>query len=185
VSYPYLGDLLGAKVPLPIPMFGIFVALAVVLAARAFSLNIRHAEAFDRLPAGSHHIVSDLAAVSLLAGIVGARVFDILDHLPQFAADPAALIFSRRGFSIYGGLLAGIATGIWFVRRRGLPVLAMLDSVAPALLLGYAIGRIGCQVSGDVNHCAPGCAQAAGSISPPRRAATGRPNTAAIALADS
>lgn len=153
MSYPYLGDLvragLGVNVPLPIPMFGVFVALAVVLAACAFSLNMRRAEALHRLPAGSHHVVNDLVTATLLAGIVGARVFDILDHLPDFAADPAALIFSRRGFSIYGGLLFGVAAGMWLVRRRGLPVLAMLDCVAPALLLGYAIGRIGCQVSGD------------------------------------
>ncbi|MGH8220836.1 MAG: prolipoprotein diacylglyceryl transferase [Steroidobacteraceae bacterium] len=137
------------NIPLPIPMFGLCVALAVVLAARAFSLNVRRAEAFDRLPAGSHRIVGDLIAITLLAGIVGARVFDILDHLPQFAADPAPFIFSRRGFAIYGGLLFGALAGIWFVRRRRIPVAAMLDSAAPALLLGYAVGRIGCQISGD------------------------------------
>jgi len=72
-----------------------------------------------------------------------------LDHLPQFAADPMPFIFSRRGFSIYGGLFFGILAGTWFLRRRNIPILPMLDSVAPALLLGYAVGRIGCQVSGD------------------------------------
>ncbi len=153
MSFPYLGDLLrvglGVNAPLPIPMFGLLVALAVALAARVFSLNIRRAEALDRLPADSHRLVADLAAITLLAGIAGARVFDILDHLPQFAAHPASLVFSRRGFSIYGGLFFGVVAGIWFLRRRSIPVLPMLDSVAPALLLGYAVGRIGCQVSGD------------------------------------
>jgi len=153
MSYPYLGDFvrvgLGVSVPLPIPMFGLFVAVAVVLAAHTFSLNIRRTEALDRLPAGSHHAVYDLVTLTLLTGIVGARVFHILEHLPEFVADPASLIFSRGGFSIYGGLFFGVLAGMWFLRRRGLPVLSMLDSAAPALLLGYAIGRIGCQVSGD------------------------------------
>jgi phosphatidylglycerol---prolipoprotein diacylglyceryl transferase len=153
MSFPYLGDLfrvaLGVNVPLPIPMFGLFVALAVVLAAHTFSLNVRRAEAVDRLPAGSHRLVSDLAVITLLAGIVGARVFHILDHLPEYAGNPASLVFSRGGFSIYGGLFFGVPAGIWFLRRRGIPILPMLDSVAPALLLGYAVGRIGCQVSGD------------------------------------
>ena len=153
MSYPYLGDFLharlGVNVPLPLPMFGLFVALAVLLASREFSLNLRRAQALGRLPAGSDSNVSDLAAVTLLAALLGARCFDILDHLPEFAAHPAALIFTRQGFSIYGGLLFGIAAGVWIVRRRGLPVLTMLDSVGPALLLGYAIGRMGCQVSGD------------------------------------
>src|SRR6185312_15474862 len=74
-------------------MFGIFVALAVALAARVFALNIRRAEAFARLPAGSDRVVSDLTAVTLLAGIIGARLFDLLDHLPRLASDPAALIY--------------------------------------------------------------------------------------------
>ena len=153
MSFPYLSDVvrvgLGVNVPLPIPMFGLCVALAVMLAAYAFSLNVRRAEALDRLPAGSHRIAGDLAAVTLLAGIIGARVFDILDHLPEFAADPAALIFSRGGFSIYGGLVFGFGAGVWLLRRRRIPVAPMLDRIAPALLLGYAVGRIGCQISGD------------------------------------
>jgi phosphatidylglycerol---prolipoprotein diacylglyceryl transferase len=153
MSFPYLSDVVrfafGVNVPLPIPMFGLCVALAVMLAAYAFALNIRRAEGRDQLPAGTHRIVSDLAAVTLLAGIIGARLFDVFDHLPEFAADPAALIFSRRGFSIYGGLIFGAAAGVWFLRRRRIPVTPMLDCVAPALLLGYAVGRIGCQVSGD------------------------------------
>lgn len=153
MSFPYVSDLvragLGVHVPLPIPMFGLCVALAVGLAAYTFSLNIRRAEACGRLPAGSRQLVSDLTAITLLAGIAGARLFDILDHLPQFAADPAAFLFSRRGFSMYGALLFGVAAGVWFLRRRNIPVVPMLDCVAPALLLGYAVGRVGCQVSGD------------------------------------
>jgi len=153
VSFPYVSDLvrvsLGVNVPLPIPTFGLCVALAVMLAAYVFSRNIRRAEAIDRLPAGSHRLVSDLTAITLLAGIIGARLFDILDHVPEFAADPTGHIFSRQGFSIYGALLFGVAVGVWFLRRHRIPVVPMLDSVAPALLLGYAIGRIGCQVSGD------------------------------------
>lgn len=130
-------------------MFGLFVALAVMLAARTSATNIRRAVALERLPVGSDRLVTDLATITLLAGIVGARVFDILDHLSQFAADPAPLIFSRSGFSIYGGLVFGVIAGMWFLRRRNNPILPMLDSIAPALLLGYAVGRIGCQVSGD------------------------------------
>lgn len=153
MSFPYLSDLvradLGVSVPLPIPTFGLCVAVAVAIAAYVFSANVRRAEALDQLPAGSHQVVGDLVAITLLAGILGARCFDILDHLREFAADPAALIFSRRGFSIYGGLIFGVAAGVWFLRRRSIPIKPMLDGVAPTLLLGYAIGRIGCQISGD------------------------------------
>jgi phosphatidylglycerol:prolipoprotein diacylglycerol transferase len=85
----------------------------------------------------------------MVAGIVGARLFHILEHTDQFAADPMAMIFSRSGLSVFGGLILGTIAGILFVRRWHLPARPMLDAVSPAMMLGYAIGRIGCQVSGD------------------------------------
>jgi phosphatidylglycerol:prolipoprotein diacylglycerol transferase len=59
------------------------------------------------------------------------------------------MIFSRSGLSIFGGLIFGVLAGLVCVRRWRLPVRPLLDAVAPAMMLGYAIGRIGCQVSGD------------------------------------
>ena len=153
VSYPYLGDLvhaaLGVDVRLPLPMFGLFLALAIVIAASVFTQDARRAEAFGRLPVDAHQVAGDLTVVTLCAGLVGARLFHVLDHWDDFLQDPGSLIFTRGGFSIYGGLCFGALAGMLLVRRRGLPVVPILDSVAPALMLGYAIGRIGCQVSGD------------------------------------
>ena len=59
------------------------------------------------------------------------------------------MIFSRAGFSIYGGLLFGIAAGVLFLKRRAVPIAPMLDATAPSLMLGYAVGRLGCQLAGD------------------------------------
>jgi phosphatidylglycerol:prolipoprotein diacylglycerol transferase len=153
MSFPYITDianaLLGTHWRLPIPTFGLMVAIAVWVAAAFASRVVRSYEARGRLPAQTHTLVSDMAFVSTLAGIVGARVFDILDHAEQFLADPLSLILSRSGLSIYGGLCFGIIAGVIFVKRRGVPVIAMLDATAPALMLGYGIGRLGCQLAGD------------------------------------
>ena len=94
-------------------------------------------------------IVSNLTVAVLLAGIVGARVFHILEHLDSFRVAPWDMIFSRSGLSIFGGLIFGTIAGLLFVRRWHLPARPLLDAIAPAMMLGYAIGRIGCQVAGD------------------------------------
>src|SRR5580698_8527983 len=153
MSFPYLTDvinaLFGTRWHLPIPTFGIIVAIAVVSATWVATRSVRQYEALGRLPPQSHTFVTDMVLISVLAGIVGARVFDILDNLDRFVADPISMILTRAGFSIYGGLFFGIVAGVIFVKRRSVPVIPMLDATAPAMMLGYGIGRLGCQIAGD------------------------------------
>jgi phosphatidylglycerol:prolipoprotein diacylglycerol transferase len=85
----------------------------------------------------------------LLAGVVGARLFHILENMDMFLADPVSMIFSRSGLSIFGGLIFGAFAGLVLLHRWQMRARPFLDAVAPAMMLGYAIGRLGCQVSGD------------------------------------
>ena len=153
MAFPYVTDLLnailGTQWDLPFPTFGLVVVAAVVLATGVMRLEAKRLESFGRLPPLAHSLVSDLAFVSTVAGIVGARVFHIADHADAFLADPAAMILSRSGFSIYGGLCFGIAAGVLLLKRRSVPIAPMLDAAAPAMMLGYAVGRLGCQLAGD------------------------------------
>jgi phosphatidylglycerol:prolipoprotein diacylglycerol transferase len=153
MSFPYITDavnaVFGTDWNLPIPTFGIIVAIAIVVATSVARRAVQGYESLGKLPLRSHVVVSDLALVSAIAGVVGARVFHILDHADQFMMDPVAMILTRSGFSIYGGLCFGILAGVIFVRRKVVPVIPMLDATAPAMILGYGIGRLGCQVAGD------------------------------------
>jgi phosphatidylglycerol:prolipoprotein diacylglycerol transferase len=153
MSFPYITDianaLLGTHWALPIPTFGVVVAAAIVLATRVARREAMRLAAIGKLPFRAHLVVGDLALVSALAGIVGARIFYMLDHPLQFIADPTALILSRSGFSIYGGLLFGVCAGVLFLRRRAVPIAPMLDATAPSMMLGYGVGRLGCQLAGD------------------------------------
>lgn len=153
MSFPAITDLLnaafGTNWALPIPTFGVFVALAMVIATRVARAEVRRCEVLGRVPRGTSLMVGDLVFTAALAGLAGARLFHILDNPGQFLADPLAMIFTRAGFSIHGGLIAGIGTGVLMMKRRGLPVVPMLDAIAPSLMLAYAIGRLGCQLAGD------------------------------------
>jgi phosphatidylglycerol:prolipoprotein diacylglycerol transferase len=156
----------GYDLPLPLAMFGLFVGIAIVVASAVFKAEVRRLFALGRIgPARvrirddkgakrtadvpPEDIVSDLTLVVMFTGIIGARLFHILDHLPQFFADPGAMIFSGSGLSIFGGLILGTLAGLLCLKRWQLPIRPLLDAAAPAMMLGYAIGRIGCQVSGD------------------------------------
>jgi phosphatidylglycerol:prolipoprotein diacylglycerol transferase len=153
MAFPYLTDIVNALLDtrweLPIPTFGVLVAVAILLAARVTRSEVRRQELLGNLPPSTDTAVLDLAAVSAIAGIIGARVFYIFDHSSAFVADPLAMIFSRGGFSIYGGICFGLAAGVLFLNVRRVPIRPMLDAAAPSMMLGYAVGRVGCQLAGD------------------------------------
>jgi phosphatidylglycerol:prolipoprotein diacylglycerol transferase len=161
MSYPYLSDVIrdatGYNVPLPLATFGLFVALGALVAAASFRAELQRLYLAGRIgparrrgvPVPPQDVVTDFMVVVLIAGIVGARLFHILEHSAQFAADPMSMIFTRSGLSIFGGLIFGTLAGMVCVRRWRLPVRPLLDAAAPAMMIGYAVGRIGCEVSGD------------------------------------
>jgi phosphatidylglycerol:prolipoprotein diacylglycerol transferase len=91
----------------------------------------------------------DIVLMAVLGGILGARAYYILLNFPQLLRDPTGAIFSRAGLVWYGGFLGGVGMVVWYIRRKRLPLPSMADSVAPALALGYAVGRVGCFLVGD------------------------------------
>ena len=182
-AYPYLSDLVkgltGADLPLPVPMFGLLVLLAVGAATVALRIELRRRWSAGELagvptpraadPAAGHEGVpggrrasrtvtslegldeftTTFAAAMLLSGIAGAKLFSVAEDPGAVLADPVGQVFSSNGFNIIGGLVVATAVGVLLLRRKGIRVAPFLDAAAPALMLGYAVGRVGCQVSGD------------------------------------
>lgn len=73
----------------------------------------------------------------------------MIENHRAFAADPLGMIFSGSGLVFLGGLAGGMLAVTLLVRKRNQPWLEIADSAAPLLILGYAIGRIGCFLVGD------------------------------------
>ncbi|HMR92746.1 MAG TPA: prolipoprotein diacylglyceryl transferase [Chitinophagaceae bacterium] len=93
--------------------------------------------------------VGEMTILALVFGLVGAKLFDIFENWSGFLKDPGAYLFSPAGLTFYGGLICA-ALAIWlYARRHRIGFWHLNDAAAPALMLAYGVGRIGCQVSGD------------------------------------
>ena len=96
-----------------------------------------------------HDRVGDIIILGLIFGILGAKIFDAMENMDELIADPIGTIFSGGGLAFYGGLILATIAICWFAYRKGIKLVHLTDAAAPALMIAYAIGRIGCQVAGD------------------------------------
>jgi phosphatidylglycerol---prolipoprotein diacylglyceryl transferase len=94
----------------------------------------------------------EIVFAALIGGIVGARGYYLIENLDRVKHDVLGSVFSGTGLVWYGGAIGGAIGVIGWMRWRHVLELRMLDMCATALALGYAIGRIGCQVSGDGDY---------------------------------
>jgi phosphatidylglycerol:prolipoprotein diacylglycerol transferase len=92
---------------------------------------------------------SSIVIAAAVAGLVGSRIYAILDDLPTYLADPKTMIFSGSGFVFYGGMIGGLIGAYLVSRWYRIGLGVTMDMCGPALAIGQAIGRIGCQLSGD------------------------------------
>ena len=135
IPYLHLG-------PLSLPTFGLMVALALISAAYILQAD------FDRR--GMKADAFFMITAAGIAGIIGAKVYHLIDTPVD-----RWVLFSRYGFAWFGGFLGGFGAMLWCGRSAKLPMLEFLDACTPAASVGYAIGRIGCFLSGDGDYGKP------------------------------
>lgn len=135
--------------PLTIPTYGLMVASAML--AAYFVLRADFAR--RGLSGGSDSTLAELfIAVPCVCGIIGARIYHVLESPQDLLADPWGQLFSRYGLAWFGGLVAGAAAWLYLAHRHKIPLLVSLDVGSPAAALGYGIGRLGCLLSGDGDY---------------------------------
>jgi phosphatidylglycerol---prolipoprotein diacylglyceryl transferase len=133
--------------PLTIGTFGLMMWFAFVAGFLALRADLER----RGLNADPHTMVGVLA----IAGLAGAKLYNALENPNSLMASPFSTIFSRTGFAWYGGFIAGTLCFIYFSRKYKVPLLTLMDAAAPATALGYAVGRIGCLLSGDGDYGRP------------------------------
>src|SRR5256885_8068384 len=133
--------------PLSIGTFGLLNLLAFIAAYYVLRADIRR----RGLTIDGQNVISLCA----LFGIAGAKLYHVLQSPSDLAADPIGSIFSRAGFAWFGGMLGVLLALYLLARHHKLTYLQMLDLCSPAASIGYAVGRIGCLVSGDGDYGMP------------------------------
>jgi prolipoprotein diacylglyceryltransferase len=96
-----------------------------------------------------HDRVGDLVIYAAIFGFLGAKLFHNFENWREFRANPIEALLSFSGLTFYGGLICAALAIFWYARRHRINFKHLCDATAPALMLAYAVGRIGCQVSGD------------------------------------
>jgi phosphatidylglycerol:prolipoprotein diacylglycerol transferase len=129
--------------PFQLGWHGVFTALAVIVGLwLAGRLAQRRGISTD--------LVSGIATWAVVGGVVGARLFHVLDHLPFYLENPLLVpAVWEGGIAVYGAFIGGLAGGGIAAWRAKADVWRLLDIAAPAMLLGQAIGRLGCLCNGD------------------------------------
>ena len=124
--------------------YGVVVAFALLLGLWVGSREARR-KGF------AQSVIENLTLPVVLAGFAGGRLAYVLGWEPDlFWRDPIGVFAVwRGGLALHGGLLAGFAAALWFCRRHKLNTWALADALAPAIILGQGIGRLGCFLSGD------------------------------------
>ena len=128
-----------------IKTFGVAFALGFIACGAVVARRLRE---LSKPPDWAYEVIF----AALVGGVVGARGYYLIQHYNQVKHDLVGNAFSGSGLVWYGGAIGGAIAVVAWMRWRGALSLWMLDLCAVALALGYAIGRIGCQVSGDGDY---------------------------------
>ena len=96
-----------------------------------------------------HDRIGDITVIAAISGVAGSKLFSVIEDLHGFFKDPIGSFFSGSGLNIYGGLILGFIGVYLYLRKHKVPIIHVMDAIAPALIIAYGTGRIGCQLSGD------------------------------------
>ena len=129
--------------PFELGWHGVFSTLALLAGlwiglARAGQLGLD----VDKMVSGMGWVIG--------GAIVGARLFHVFDHLGYYAQHPLEIVaIWQGGIAVYGGFIGGVLAGVIAAWKYEVPIWKALDAAAFGMLIGQAVGRIGCFINGD------------------------------------
>jgi len=134
--------------PLPVYSYGLMLAIAFITASYILSKELERRKM-------NPDFGSEITFLAIIFGIIGAKLFSVLENFNDFMQDPVGQIFSPGGLTFYGGFIFVVIAIYIYLKKKKIPFLVMADAVAPSLALAYGIGRIGCHLAGDGDYGFP------------------------------
>lgn len=128
---------------LEIRAYGVMIALAFIVAT---FVGMKEAKRRGYNP----EIIQDFLFYAIISGLLGARIYYVLFSEPSwYFSHPFEIIAVwKGGLAIHGGLIGGFIVGIWFTKKRKIPFWRFTDLMAPAMIIGQAVGRGACTLNG-------------------------------------
>ena len=128
--------------PLKIYSFGFMLVIAFYTGLFLLNYDLKRLGHDDKLAA-------DIVFWAAFGGVLGSKLYYLLENLNRVIQDPIGMIFSGSGLVFLGGLMLGTFAVTLVLRKNKFPWLEFADIAAPVLMLGYGIGRLGCFLVGD------------------------------------
>ncbi len=101
------------------------------------------------------NIANNITLIALAAGVVGSKILYLLENIPSFLADPVGMTFNPGGLTFYGGFLLASLSIFLYGKKKNIKFFTIGDAIAPGLMIGYGIARIGCHLAGDGDYGFP------------------------------
>ncbi len=134
--------------PLNVYSYGLMMGIGFLVA------NYAAIKEFERKGLGAN-FANEVTILAVVFGIAGSKILSLIENWGDFLRDPIGMAFSPGGLTWYGGFVLAAIMILWAARRKHFKMLSVADALAPALMLGYAVARLGCHFSGDGDYGLP------------------------------
>lgn len=128
------------------------IVAAVIFAYWAYAeskKNVLSKPVTKKVKVHPHELMGSILLWAAVFGFAGAKLFNALENWGDFMRDPVGMLIGLSGLTFYGGLICGGAAVLYIANKHGIKPRTMLDIGGPGMMLAYAVGRVGCQLSGD------------------------------------
>jgi len=134
--------------PLTVYSYGLMLGIAFIVASYILTKEVERRKM-------DPNIATEVTLISIIFGIIGAKLFHLFENWDAFINNPLHMAFSPGGLTFHGGLILVIIAVLIYSKRKKIPSLTLIDLAAPSLALAYGIGRIGCHLAGDGDYGTP------------------------------